>query len=87
MCRTSITDLSDLKQAEQKLQKSERLFASFMVHLPSVAVIRDLEGRYLFANAAWEQAFQKYREAVAGQNHLKNSGRPKLPQNSRSRTG
>ena len=59
VCRTTITDLSDLKQAEQKLQESERLFASFMVHLPSVAVIRDLEGRYLFANAAWEQAFQQ----------------------------
>ena len=61
-CRASITDMSDLKQAEQKLQESERLFASFMEHLPSVAVIRDLEGRYLFANAAWEQAFQKTRE-------------------------
>ena len=59
VCRTSITDLSDLKQAEQKLQESERLFASFMVHLPSVAVIRDLEGRYLFANAAWEQTFHQ----------------------------
>jgi len=59
VCRASITDISDLKQTEQKLQDSERLFASFMGHLPSVAVIRDLEGRYLFANAAWEQAFHK----------------------------
>ncbi len=69
LCRASITDISDLKQAEQKLQESERLFASFMEHLPSVAVIRDLEGRYLFANAAWEQAFHKSREGVAGKNH------------------
>jgi PAS domain S-box-containing protein len=59
VCRASITDLSDLKQAEQKREESERLFASFMMHLPSVAVIRDLEGRYLFANAAWERAFQQ----------------------------
>ena len=66
VCRTSITDISDLKQAEQKLQESERLFASFMEHLPSVAVIRDLEGRYLFANAAWEQAFQKSPEEWRG---------------------
>ena len=36
VCRTSITDISDLKQAEQKLQESERLFASFVGHLPSV---------------------------------------------------
>jgi len=59
VCRTSITDLSDLKQAEHKLQDSARLFAAFMEHLPSVAVIRDPEGRYLFANAAWEQAMHK----------------------------
>ena len=66
VCRTSITDISDLKQAEQKLHESERLFAAFMEHLPSVAVIRDLQGRYLFANAAWEQAFRKSREEWRG---------------------
>ncbi|MDO9531266.1 MAG: PAS domain S-box protein [Deltaproteobacteria bacterium] len=66
VCRTSITDISDLKQAEEKLQASERLFASFVGHLPSVAVIRDLEGRCLFANAAWEQTFQKSREEWLG---------------------
>jgi two-component system, cell cycle sensor histidine kinase and response regulator CckA len=66
VCRTSITDISDLKHAEEKLQASERLFASFVGHLPSVAVIRDLEGRCLFANAAWEQAFQKRREEWLG---------------------
>ena len=66
VCRTSITDISDLKQAKEKLQASERLFASFVGHLPSVAVIRDLEGRCLFANAAWEQAFQKRREEWLG---------------------
>jgi PAS domain S-box-containing protein len=66
LCRTSITDLSDLKQAEQKLQESERLFAAFMEHLPSVAVIRDLEGRYLFANAAWEKAMHKSPEEWRG---------------------
>jgi PAS domain S-box-containing protein len=67
MCRTSITDISELKQAEQKLQESERLFAAFMAHLPSLAVIRDLEGRCLFANAAWERAFQKSREKWWGE--------------------
>ncbi len=66
VCRTSINDISELKQAEQKLQESERLFASFVGHLPSVAVIRDLEGRYLFANAAWEQAFHQTREEWQG---------------------
>ena len=66
VCRTSITDISDLKRTEEKLHASERLFASFVGHLPSVAVIRDLEGRCLFANAAWEQTFQKSREEWLG---------------------
>ncbi|MCK9377416.1 MAG: PAS domain S-box protein [Syntrophobacterales bacterium] len=66
VCRISITDISDLKQAEQKLRESETLFASFLGHLPSVAVIRDLEGRYLFANQAWEEAFGKVRSEWLG---------------------
>jgi PAS domain S-box-containing protein len=66
VCRASISDISELKQAEGKLQESERLFAAFMGHLPSVAVIRDLEGRYLFANTAWEQAMDKSPEEWRG---------------------
>jgi two-component system cell cycle sensor histidine kinase/response regulator CckA len=66
ICHTSITDISDLKQAEQKLQESERLFASFMEHLPSVAIIRDLEGRYLFVNEALEKVFNNTREDWLG---------------------
>ncbi len=66
VCRTSVTDISELKQAERELRESQGLFTSFMRHLPSVAVIRDLEGRYLFVNAAWEQAFHKTREEWLG---------------------
>jgi PAS domain S-box-containing protein len=62
VCRASLTDISELQQTEKKLRESERLFAAFMEHLPSVAVIRDAHGRYLFANAAWEQAFHRNRE-------------------------
>jgi PAS domain S-box-containing protein len=66
VCRTSVTDLIDLKQAEEKLRESEGLFGAFMEHLPSVAIMRDLEGRYLFANTAWEQAFHKTRREWVG---------------------
>jgi two-component system cell cycle sensor histidine kinase/response regulator CckA len=66
VCRTSITDISEQKQAEQKLKESQRLFDSFMTHLPSAAVIRDLEGRYLFANKTWEETFHKTREEWLG---------------------
>ena len=37
-----------------------------MEHLPSVALILDLEGRYCFANAAWEQAMHKSAEEWRG---------------------
>ena len=66
LCRISITDLNELKRAEGQLQESQMLFNSFLLHLPSVAVIRDLEGRYLFANDAWEKTFHKTREEWLG---------------------
>jgi two-component system cell cycle sensor histidine kinase/response regulator CckA len=67
VCPLSISDISDLKEAERKLDESERLFAAFMEHLPGVAVIRDPQGRYLYANATWEQTFQKNREGWRNQ--------------------
>ncbi|HLD48288.1 MAG TPA: PAS domain-containing protein, partial [Desulfobaccales bacterium] len=66
LCRMSITDISGLKETEHKLQASERLFASFVGHLPSVAIIRDLEGRFLFVNEALEKAFGNTREDWLG---------------------
>jgi two-component system cell cycle sensor histidine kinase/response regulator CckA len=66
LCRASLTDISGLKQTGQRLQASERRFAAFMEHLPSLAVIRDLEGRYLFVNEAVLQAFHNTREDWLG---------------------
>jgi two-component system, cell cycle sensor histidine kinase and response regulator CckA len=66
LCYTSISDISELKQTEARLRESQWLFASFMEHLPSVAIIQDLEGRYLFVNPAMEQAFDTTREDWLG---------------------
>jgi len=46
-------------QIEDRLRESEARFLAFMQHLPGGAVIRDLEGRYLFANESWEKTFGK----------------------------
>ena len=46
-------------QIEDRLRESEARFAAFMQHLPGAAVVRDLDGRYLFANESWEKAFGK----------------------------
>ena len=42
---------------ERNARESEQHFALFMQHLPGLAWIKDDRGRYVFANAAAEQAF------------------------------
>jgi PAS domain S-box-containing protein len=44
----------------------ERRFEEFMRHLPGLAWIKDLEGRYVFANEAAERAFQRPRAELYG---------------------
>ena len=45
-------DVSERKQAEEALRQSEQRFARFMHHLPGLAWIKDLQGRYVYANDA-----------------------------------
>ncbi len=37
-----------------RLKESEARFAAFMQHAPGTAIVRDADGRYLFANETWE---------------------------------
>jgi PAS domain S-box-containing protein len=48
------------------LRDSEERFARFMEHLPGLAWIKDLKGRYVFANTAAERAFRRSREQLYG---------------------
>ncbi len=59
-------DVEDRTQAEKALQESEHRFNKFMQHLPGLAWIKDLEGRYVYANETAELVFQTPRERLYG---------------------
>ena len=48
------------------LEASELRFSGFMQHLPGLAWIKDLQGRYIYANDAAEKAFRKSRAELDG---------------------
>src|SRR4051795_5188329 len=62
----SVIDVTERKRAEDALRESEQRFARFMQHLPGLAWIKDLRGRYVFANDAAEKAFRTPRAALYG---------------------
>ena len=61
-----LVDISDRKRSEAVLLESEQRFAKFMQHLPGLAWIKDLEGRYVFVNDAAERAFRRPRAELYG---------------------
>jgi PAS domain S-box-containing protein len=59
-------DITERKRAEDALKQSEERFVRFMQHLPGLAWIKDVQGRYVFANATAEKAFGTPREQLYG---------------------
>ena len=59
-------DITERKRAEEALRQSEERFVHFMQHLPGLAWIKDMDGRYVYANAAAEKAFDTPREKLYG---------------------
>jgi diguanylate cyclase (GGDEF)-like protein/PAS domain S-box-containing protein len=50
----AITDITEQKQAEERLQQQQLLFQSFLDHSPMMVYARDREGRFLMVNHAYE---------------------------------
>jgi PAS domain S-box-containing protein len=59
-------DVTERKKAEDALRESEQRFARFMRHLPGLAWVKDLRGRYVYVNDAAERAFRKPRAEIYG---------------------
>ncbi|HXV22131.1 MAG TPA: PAS domain S-box protein, partial [Desulfuromonadales bacterium] len=62
----SLTDITDRKRAEEALRESEQRFVAFMRHLPAAAWMKDLQGRYVFANVEAERVFSVPLAALYG---------------------
>jgi PAS domain S-box-containing protein len=61
-----VEDITERKQADDAPRESEQRFARFMQHLPGLAWIKDLQGRYVYANAAAVKAFRTSPEELYG---------------------
>jgi PAS domain S-box-containing protein len=59
-------DITDRKRAQAALEKSEERFRAFMDHLPAIGWLKDEQGRYIFANRAFEQTFGLTRSQWMG---------------------
>jgi PAS domain S-box-containing protein len=55
-----------LEHEVQSWRHSDKRFARFMQHLPSLAWIKDLQGRYVYVNAAAAKAFRISRDQLYG---------------------
>jgi PAS domain S-box-containing protein len=54
------------QEAELRLRESEERFSRFAQHLPGLAWIKDLEGRYVYVNEAGARAFARPSHEVYG---------------------
>ncbi|HEV2861049.1 MAG TPA: PAS domain S-box protein, partial [Pyrinomonadaceae bacterium] len=59
-------DITERKRAEAELRATEHRFTMFMENLPGLAWIKDLEGRYVYANEAAVRAFGVGRTELYG---------------------
>jgi len=50
-------EISERKKAGTALLESQKLFKQFMKHTPSLAFIKDLEGRYIYVNEGYQKFF------------------------------
>jgi PAS domain S-box-containing protein len=66
LCARHAADAMEVARSRQALRESEVRFTRFMQHLPGLAWIKDEAGRYVFANASAQKAFQSTAAELYG---------------------
>ncbi len=64
--RVQLAEAHRRREAEQAVREREYRFGRFMENLPGLAWVKDLEGRYLYANDAAQAVFRARREILYG---------------------
>ncbi|HEX8921138.1 MAG TPA: PAS domain S-box protein, partial [Pyrinomonadaceae bacterium] len=59
-------EIRERRRAEDELRETEHRFTMFMENLPGLAWIKDMDGRYVYANDAAVKAFQTPRAELYG---------------------
>jgi len=63
---STIVDITQRKLWEDTLRQSEERFTAFMRHLPGIAFIKDLTGKYVYYNEAVWPLFGKRPDEIVG---------------------
>jgi two-component system cell cycle sensor histidine kinase/response regulator CckA len=63
---STVIDITERKLWEDTLRQSEERFTAFMRHLPGIAFIKDLTGKYVYYNEAVWPLFGKRPEDIVG---------------------
>jgi PAS domain S-box-containing protein len=61
-----VTDITERKLWEETLRQSEQRFATFMLHLPGIAFVKDMNGKYVYCNESSWALFRKRPAEITG---------------------
>jgi PAS domain S-box-containing protein len=67
---TVAQDITERKQAEDALHKTEKQFGAILKHSPNLIFLKDVEGRYLLINKEYRGTFQFTQDQIIGKKDI-----------------